>query len=110
MAVSNTQVNSFKLVAAIDIGTPFSTYAFSTINSFQRDPLDIHQVKTWYSVSKRKGITKTSTCLLLDNKLRFVSFGNNAQEEYALLKHTKKNSEYLFFRHFNLQLYERKVR
>lgn len=110
MAVSNTKVNRFKLVAAIEIGTPFSTYAFSTVNGFQKDPLDIQQIKTWYSDSKRKGITKTSTCLLLDQKLRFVSFGNDAQEEYAQLKHTKKNTEYLFFRHFNLQLYESKVR
>ncbi|XP_071138776.1 heat shock 70 kDa protein 12B-like [Mytilus edulis] len=108
MAVSNTKVNRFKLVAAIEIGTPFSTYAFSTVNGFQKDPLDIQQIKTWYSDSKRKGITKTSTCLLLDQKLRFVSFGNDAQEEYAQLKHTKKNTEYLFFRHFNLQLYESK--
>ncbi|CAC5391296.1 unnamed protein product [Mytilus coruscus] len=106
MAVSGTKENSFKVVAAIDIGTPFSTYAYSTEKSFQTDPLDIHQVKTWYSDSNRKGITKTVTCLLLDRNLRFVAFGNDAQEEYAQLKHLKKSSEYLFFRHFNLQLYE----
>lgn len=110
MAVLNTKEKSFKVVAAIDIGTPFSTYAYSTTNGFQKDPLDIHQIKTWYSDSKRKGITKRATCLLLDKKLRFISFGNDAQEQYAQLKHSGKSREYLFFRHFNLQLYDSKVR
>lgn len=110
MTVSDTKANSFKVVAAIFIANPFSTYAYSTEKGFQTDPLDIQQIKTWYSDSKRKDITKTVTCLLLDKKLRFVAFGNDAQEEYAQFKHSMKSSEYLLFRHFNLQLYESEVR
>lgn len=90
MAVPGTKENRFKVVAAIEIGTPFSTYVYFTTNSFQTDPLDIHQIKTWYSDNKRKGITKSATCLLLDRKLRFVSLGNDAQAEYTKLKHSSK--------------------
>lgn len=102
-------MTSFKIVAAIDIGTPFSTYAYSTTEGFKKDPLDVHQKRTWYSDSRRKGITKTATCLLLDKNQRFVSFGNDAQQQFADFKRLRKSNEYLFFRNFNLQLYESKV-
>jgi hypothetical protein len=65
---------SFCFVAAIDFGTTYSGYAFSSRDDFKKDPLKIVANQAWNAGSQRHFSLKTPTCLLLDDKEELVSF------------------------------------
>ena len=70
-------------VAAIDFGTIYSGYAFSSRDDFKKDPLKIRSNQAWNAGSQRHISLKTPTCLLLDDKEELVSFGYEAENEYS---------------------------
>ena len=100
----------YLLVAAIDFGTTYSGYAFSTKADFQKDPLQIRANQSWASGGKYLLSLKTPTCLLLDNGGNFVSFGFDAENKYADLVMDEKQDEYYFFHRFKMKLHNNNVR
>lgn len=96
------------MVVAIDFGTSYSGYAFSTRNDFQRDPLKIHANQAWNSGKKQLLSLKTPTCLLLDKKREIVSFGYEAEDAYAELVLDDKHHDYYFFERFKMKLFQNK--
>jgi hypothetical protein len=42
-----SKMSNYLMVAAIDFGTTYSGYAFSTISNFKLDPLKIHVNQAW---------------------------------------------------------------
>jgi molecular chaperone DnaK (HSP70) len=73
----------YLFVAAIDFGTTYSGYAFSSRDDFKKDPLKIVSNQAWNAGSQRHFSLKTPTCLLLDDNEELVSFGYEAENKYS---------------------------
>jgi hypothetical protein len=101
--------DDYLFVAAIDIGTTYSGYAFSSRDDFKKDPLNIVANQAWNAGSQRYLSLKTPTCLLLDGKKEFVSFGYEAENQYSDIVIDRKQNEYFFFQRFKMQFYELQV-
>ncbi|XP_048777351.2 heat shock 70 kDa protein 12A-like isoform X1 [Ostrea edulis] len=100
---SNISSKCSKLVvAAIDIGTAYSGYAFSFQSTWNKVMTPFWQV--------RQSITnKTPTCLLLRKDYSVVLFGYEAEDEYSYIKEDNKHEDYYFFQGFKVILHEESV-
>lgn len=91
------------LVAALEIGSPSSGYAFS----YDNNPKAYKYNKPWNS---GKELTmKTATAILLKPDKTFQSFGYEAENTYSLLT-SEDQQRYYFFRNFAEVLYQKEVR
>ena len=99
----------YLFVAAIDFGTTYSGYAFSSRGEFKKDPLKIVANQAWNAGSQRHLSPKTPTCLLLDDNEELVSFGYEAENKYSDIVIDHQQNEYFFFHRFKMQLYKNKV-
>lgn len=96
------------IVAAIDIGTTFSGYAFSFVHQYMKDPLKI-SINSWTAGSGAVVSLKTSTCVLFDPKGEFHSFGYDAEDNYSELALDDNHHDWYYFRRFKMTLYKRMV-
>jgi hypothetical protein len=101
---SNLQ-NDFLLVAAIDIGTTFSGYAFATKGEYNSNPLST-SVKTWHNCLYQS--LKTSSTVLFNADKTFDSFGFMAESKYTNLDEQDKHNWY-YFQKFKMILYKNMV-
>ena len=89
-------------VAAIDFGTTFSGYAFSTHSDFLDNPLNIH-VSRW---SRGAAVSlKAPSCILFKPDRTFHSFGYEAEAMYADLVKDDDHYQWYLFRRFKMLLY-----
>ncbi|XP_071146599.1 heat shock 70 kDa protein 12B-like [Mytilus edulis] len=96
------------LVAAIDFGTTYSGYAFSTRSDFKKDPLKIHANQAWNAGGRQLLSLKTPTVLLLDKDKKFVSFGYEAENQYSDLMMDKEHEDFYYFHRFKMKLFKNK--
>lgn len=96
------------IVAAIDIGTTFSGYAFSFVHQYMKDPLKI-SINSWTAGCGAVVSLKTSTCVLFDPKGEFHSFGYDAEDKYSELALDDNHHDWYYFRRFKMTLYKRMV-
>ncbi|XP_053398663.1 heat shock 70 kDa protein 12A-like [Mercenaria mercenaria] len=94
----------YLLVAAIDFGTEYSGYAFSTRDDYSRDPLKV-AANTWGAGNLMS--LKTSTCVLFDKNKKFHSFGFEAEDYYSGYALDDEHHDYYFFRRFKMKLFDR---
>lgn len=94
------------LVAAIDFGTTFSGYAFSTLYDYKKDPLKI-SANTWTAGVGNLVSLKTSTCVLFDSTQTFHSFGYEAEEKYSNLALDDEHHDWYYFKRFKMMLYNK---
>ncbi|OWF52545.1 heat shock 70 kDa protein 12A-like [Mizuhopecten yessoensis] len=94
------------LVAAIDFGTTYSGYAFSTTAEYKDNPLKIHSNQAWVAGGKSLLSLKTPTCLLLDKNEKLVSFGYEAENTYSDLLMDDKAADYYYFQRFKMKLHQ----
>ena len=99
----------YLFVVAIDFGTTYSGYAYSSRDDYNDDRLNIKTNQAWNAGSDRHLSLKTPTCLLLDDNEELVSFGYDAENHYSDIVIDRKQNEYLFFQRFKMQLYKNKV-
>ncbi|VDI65162.1 Hypothetical predicted protein [Mytilus galloprovincialis] len=94
----------YSMVAAIDFGSAYSGCAFSTKNSFMKNPLDIC---TRGLDQKGNASSKVPTVLLLNPDRKCVAFGHQAEDQYtALLEKTPDEAhKWYYFSRFKMQLY-----
>ncbi|XP_052087074.1 heat shock 70 kDa protein 12B-like [Mytilus californianus] len=104
--------NNYLFVAAIDFGTSYSGYAWSSKNDYKNylegkdvEP-KIYTNQPWNSGGKGFFSEKTPTCLLLDADRKLVDFGYDAENKYADLSQEGKHSDYYFFQRFKMNLHE----
>ena len=102
-------MSDYVMVAVIDFGTTYSGYAFSTISNFKLDPLKIHANQAWNAGGRKLLSLKTPTCLLLDGRKQIVSFGYEAENDYAKLVLDDKHHDHYYFSRFKMRLYNDKV-
>ncbi|XP_052276645.1 heat shock 70 kDa protein 12A-like isoform X2 [Dreissena polymorpha] len=100
----STLNQNFLLVAAIDFGTAYSGYAFSSKEDFKTDPLKI-SANTWIGGTLMS--LKTSTCVLFDKEKKFYKFGYDAEDAYANLALDDKHNDYYYFRRFKMELFNK---
>lgn len=100
--------DNYLIVAAIDFGTTYSGYAFSTRHDFQRDPTNA-SLKQWVDPSSNMVYNKTSTCVLFTKEKIFHSFGFEAEAKYLDLLLENDQENWYFFRRFKMSLYEIQV-
>ncbi|OPL33355.1 hypothetical protein AM593_09397, partial [Mytilus galloprovincialis] len=92
------------MVAAIDFGSAYSGCAFSTKNSFMKNPRDIFMVGL---DQQGNASFKVPTVLLLNPDKKFVAFGHKAEDQYTdLLEKTPDEAhKWYYFSRFKMQLY-----
>ncbi|XP_045161878.1 heat shock 70 kDa protein 12B-like [Mercenaria mercenaria] len=96
-----TLTDSHVLAVAFDFGTTYSGYAFS----FLDDPLTIRTNQGWIAGSDQLISLKTPTCVLLNPKKEFDSFGFEAENKFASLAEDGQHHDWLLFRRFKMLLH-----
>ena len=100
---------NYLLVAAIDFGTTYSGYAFSTREDFQKEPIKVY-LKQWVDPAGSSMVyNKTSTCILFDESVNFSKFGFEAEAKYQDLIMDNEHKTWYFFRRFKMTLYDKQV-
>jgi hypothetical protein len=94
-----------RVVAAIDIGTTYSGYAFSLKEDFNRDPMKVCAIPKWVAGSAALVTHKTPTILLLNKDKTFKAFGYEAENEYGELAIDEEHKDYYYFKSFKMMLY-----
>ncbi|XP_021376572.1 heat shock 70 kDa protein 12B-like isoform X2 [Mizuhopecten yessoensis] len=97
-----------EVVVAIDFGTTYSGYAFSTTSEYQKDPTKISANSAWIAASAGLLSLKCPTCILFDKDQKFVNFGYEAEDKYANLALDNMHHEYYFFKQFKMSLHKNK--
>ncbi|XP_062610618.1 heat shock 70 kDa protein 12A-like [Saccostrea cucullata] len=96
--------DEYLIVGAIDFGTTYSGYAFSTRHEYDEDPTSISN-RTWTASSGQLQSLKIPTCALFTPEMTFHSFGYEAQDKYVSLSSAEDHKDWFFFRHFKMKLY-----
>ena len=99
------------IVAAIDIGTAYSGYAFAFMHDHVYDVSDpdrIH-VNAWEFDGGSRTFYKTPTCLLLKPDGSLHSFGSEAMAKYNALTDEHQHRDWYFFTQFKLTLHQEEV-
>lgn len=98
--------HTWDIVAAFDIGTSYSGYAYSDRKEMDLKSISFNQW-TGNMVSDPKA--KAPTTVLFDKNMRFHSFGYEAEDFYATQVCEKKNDDWYRFKNFKMVLYREKV-
>ncbi|XP_052793291.1 heat shock 70 kDa protein 12A-like [Mya arenaria] len=86
------------LCAAIDFGTTYTGYAFSSR----------HDQKRVFTMTSEEGSSKVPTVLLFDQNKTFHSFGYDAQKKYQELLSRDNHREWYLFKEFKMTLFQTK--
>lgn len=100
-----TSKRNYLLVAAIDFGTTFSGYAFSSKHDFEKDPTKA-SLRRWVDPISSMMYCKTSTCILFTEDQKFDKFGFEAEAKYLDLISDNNQNNWYFFTKFKMSLYE----
>lgn len=84
---------SYLFVAAIDFGTTYSGYAFSSLDDYNNGNKLTIYANTWNAGERCLIANKTPTVLLLDKKKRFKAFGFEAENMYISMCGTDDDSD-----------------
>ncbi|WAR14048.1 HS12A-like protein [Mya arenaria] len=88
------------IVASIDFGTAQSGWCFSSKNDFKQNPTHV-SAKQWNAAP---------TCILLNQNMKVIAFGYEAETKFAELAKDKKHADgYYYFKKFKMVLYNQKA-
>ncbi|XP_060574856.1 heat shock 70 kDa protein 12B-like [Ruditapes philippinarum] len=96
-----THVKRRLIVTAIDIGTTFSGWAYSTLN----EPEKVYANQTWFAGDGSLASLKTSSCLLFSPEKEFKYFGYEAETEFVRLVGDNEQHGWYYFRRFKMALF-----
>lgn len=113
-SLSNTGRSDRLVIAAIDLGTTYSGYAYTFKHELERErsAKDMCKVlsNNWQSGSSAGLIShKTPTSLLLTKDGEFDSFGYKAEKNYMDLVNGNKHIGWRFYRKFKMLLHKNDV-
>lgn len=96
-------------VAAIDFGTTYSGYAFSSKSDFDKDPCKIN-ANVWNAGGQSLLSYKAPTVVLLNPDRTFNSFGYDAENKFTqLIEDDEGYENYFYFHRFKMILHNQKV-
>lgn len=109
--MDDTKHKEYLIVGAIDFGTTYSGYAFSTKHDFLTDPRNIRNIylKHWVDLTSAMMFYKTSTCILFTGENIFDNFGFEAEAKYLDLILDNDHKNWYFFKRFKISLYKIQV-
>ncbi|XP_060577874.1 heat shock 70 kDa protein 12B-like, partial [Ruditapes philippinarum] len=96
-----TYVKQRLIVTAIDIGTTFSGWAYSTLN----EPEKVYANQAWFAGDGSLASLKTSSCLLFSPEKEFKYFGYEAETEFVRLVGDSEQHGWYYFRRFKMALF-----
>ncbi|XP_045161272.2 heat shock 70 kDa protein 12A-like [Mercenaria mercenaria] len=96
-----SSTRSHLFVTAIDLGTTYSGWAYSTLN----EPDKVHANQAWFAGVGALASLKTPSCILLTPKKEFSAFGYEAETKFASLAEDDEHHWWYFFRRFKMALY-----
>ncbi|KAK3594224.1 hypothetical protein CHS0354_016924 [Potamilus streckersoni] len=95
------------MVAAVDFGTTFSSWAFSFKHEFEKDPTKVH-TKNWNSGQSISHKAPT-TALIRSDGMTLEAFGYEAEDKYASLVAEETHKVWYYFQRFKMSLFENKT-
>ncbi|KAK3611854.1 hypothetical protein CHS0354_040526 [Potamilus streckersoni] len=95
---------SHPLVVAIDFGTTYSGWAYSTKEEFKNSPLKIH-TRHWQSGNHVSDKAPT-TILFQPDGITVEAFGYDAESKYAELAQEEEHTNWFYFKRFKMKIYE----
>ncbi|KAL3847873.1 hypothetical protein ACJMK2_018764 [Sinanodonta woodiana] len=95
------------MVAAIDFGTTFSSWAFSFKHEYEKDPTKV-QTKNWNSGKSISHKAPTTALISSDGKT-MEAFGYEAEDRYAELLSDGTHQKWYYFQRFKMSLFENKT-
>ncbi|XP_061165162.1 heat shock 70 kDa protein 12A-like [Saccostrea echinata] len=99
---------NYLFVVALDFGTTYSGYAFSSRDQFRKNPLDIHSHQNWTAGGTALISLKTPTSLLIDKDGNFVAFGYEAEDTFYSEVAKDQRGNFMLFRRFKMKLHNKK--
>ncbi|XP_062620266.1 heat shock 70 kDa protein 12B-like [Saccostrea cucullata] len=96
------------LVAAIDLGTTYSGYAFSYKHEYENDPLKV-SFCNWAAGSRSLSTLNTPTCVLFNKDRVFDSFVYEAENKYSELAEEEEHEEWYYFKRFKMSIFNRQA-
>ncbi|KAL3879862.1 hypothetical protein ACJMK2_032141 [Sinanodonta woodiana] len=107
--INNTKPSKTMLVAAIDIGTTYSGWAFSFKHEYDTDPTKI-VARQWYG-GQMLSMKAPTTVLIKPDAKTFDSFGYEAETKYSELASVGNNEHkcWYYFSRFKMMLHEKMV-
>ena len=107
--MAHKPLKNYLACVAIDIGTTGTGYAYSSVDDFRSNRLDVTFNNKWTDEYQGLLALKTPTCLLLNPALKFHAFGYEAEDKYADLAAKELHNDWYYFERFKLQLYKSEV-
>lgn len=99
--------DNYLFVVALDFGTTYSGYAFSSRNDFTENPLKISENPEWKADGSPLISLKTPTSILLRKDGSFVAFGYDAEDIFY--SEMEEHKDDMLFRRFKMKLYDKMV-
>lgn len=100
--------DDYLFVVAIDLGTTYSGYSFSSKDEYKSNP-NSQQLRQWLDSSNNLVSNKKPTCILFDPKAEFHSFGYEAEENFYNLAENNKHGDWYLFISFKMQVYKKVI-
>ncbi|CAG2244433.1 unnamed protein product [Mytilus edulis] len=75
----------YLMVAALDLGTTYSGFAFAFNCAFEEHPIEIHCYQAWYTGRGQLRSHKIPTCVLLYENKELKAVGYEAEQEFAYI-------------------------
>ncbi|XP_060575989.1 heat shock 70 kDa protein 12A-like isoform X2 [Ruditapes philippinarum] len=97
-----TKTGTRMIVAAIDIGTTYSGWAYSTLT----EPEKIYANQAWFADGGSLASLKTASCILFTPEKEFKHFGYEAETSFASLAEDDEHWGWYYFRRFKMLLNE----
>lgn len=104
---SKINPDEYLFVIALDFGTTYSGYAFSSRSEFEDNPLKIQNNQEWIASGTSLLSLKTPTSLLIKKDGDFVAFGYEAEDKFYTALENESHKDLMLFRRFKMKLYNK---
>lgn len=102
-----SEPENYIFVVALDFGTTYSGYAFSSRTDFAVNPLLIHTNQEWIAGGTSLTSMKTPTSILINKDGSFLAFGFEAEDRFYSAMTNKQREEVMLFRRFKMKLHNK---
>ncbi|KAL4234287.1 hypothetical protein ACF0H5_005938 [Mactra antiquata] len=96
--------DNFAFVAALEIGTSYSGYAYCARKDNKNITKDIVMNPTWLHTNQQLTSLRTPSCLLLNDKKEFEAYGYEAEKMFSDSLKEGNQNKYFYFRRFKQKL------
>lgn len=93
------------VVAAIDLGSHGSGYAYSFMHDFEANPINVFS-PLWAPDGGGESTIKTPSAMVLDSKKKFVAFGHEAEDKYTTICENNDQNSWYYLHGFKMKLYK----